>query len=137
MEDFDDVKLEDTGESPAIKTPSFFKMMFAKMTGDMRFVGLFTIIYGAISCISIIGALIGIPLIIAGLRLREAADQFDMFKATNNPASMRMGFELQGKYFNIQKILIIIALVLAGISIIFMIFSFSIIFSSLSDYSRV
>ena len=100
------------------------------MNGDMKFVGMFTIIYGGLICLSIIGALIGIPLIIAGMRIREAADQFSIFKTTNNTGAMRSGFELQGKYFHILKVLIIVGIVITAIYIIFIIFFFSTLLST-------
>ena len=53
-----------------------FHMIVHKMAGDMNFVGIFYIIIGAIECLTIIGAIVGIPLIISGLRLRESADSF-------------------------------------------------------------
>lgn len=115
MEQLDDLNLE-SGSS--IKPPTLFQMVFDRMVKDMRFVGMFTIIYGAINCLTIFGAIIGIPTIIIGLRMRESADQFTIFKATNDSAAMRMGFELQGKYFRIIKILMIIGLVLTVIFII-------------------
>lgn len=110
MEQFEGINLE--SQSGEFKPITPFQMIFDKMVKDMRFVGMFTIIYGAITCLSIIGALIGVPIIIIGLRIREAADQFAIFKATNEAAALRMGFELQGKFFRITKILIIIGIVL-------------------------
>jgi len=65
--------------------------------------------------------LIGIPVIIIGLKIREAADQFAIFKAINDSNAMRNGFELQGKFFKIIKILIITGLVLTAFSIVMMI----------------
>ena len=69
MEQFDDLNIS---SEPAqnIKPPSQFQYVFDKMTSDMRFVGLFTIIYGVLTCLTIIGALIGVPTIIIGLRIR-------------------------------------------------------------------
>lgn len=109
MEQFDDINVE---PSTGYKPPTPFQFMFEKMVKDMRFVGMFTIIYGALTCITIIGALIGVPTIIVGLRMREAADQFSIFKTTNDANAMRRGFELQGQFFKIIKILIIIGLIL-------------------------
>ncbi len=117
MEQLDNLQLDQTSE-PTFKPPTLFQMAFEKMISDMRFVGMFSIIYGAISCLSIIGAIIGVPYIIVGLRMREAADQFAIFKATNDAAAMRTGFELQGKFFRIIKILIIVGLVLGILFII-------------------
>jgi hypothetical protein len=118
MEQFDGLPIDNTTTSSSFKSPSQFQLTFDKMVGDMRFVGMFSIIYGALVSLSIFGAVIGIPVIIIGLKIREAADQFAIFKTTNDAVAMRNGFELQGKYFRIIKVLIIIGLVLAAISII-------------------
>ena len=124
-------QLEDLDLNPSsLKVPSQFQYLFDKMNGDMKFVGMFTIIYGGLICLSIIGALIGIPLIIAGMRIREAADQFLIFKKTNNTGAMRSGFELQGKYFHILKVLIIVGIVITAVYIIFIIFFFSTLIST-------
>jgi hypothetical protein len=128
MEDLNDLN---TGSAPGYQPPSQFRFMFTKMTSDMRFVGIFTIIYGALTCLSIIGALLGVPMIFIGLRMREAADKFDQFRDTNDSKALRAGFELQGKFFNIQKILIIIGLVLIALYIIFFVVFFGMIFSSI------
>jgi len=125
MEEFDDLKIDMSQQLKGSALSSDFHIMFDKMTKDIHFVGTFTIIYGIITCLSIIGALLGVPLILAGLRMRESADHFSFFKMTNNPASMKTGFEFQGKYFNIFKILIIVGLVLTVISIILIILSIS------------
>jgi hypothetical protein len=130
MEDFNEMNSE---SSPGIQPPSQFRSMFAKMISDMRFVGLFTIIYGAINCLSIIGAIIGVPLIFIGIRMREAAEHFDVFKDSNDAKALRRGFESQAKFLNIQKILIIVSIVLIVLSIILMIVSFGAMFSAMSS----
>jgi hypothetical protein len=121
MQQFEDLNFDSIQKEKMPAPPSAFQFAFSKMTGDMQFVGMFVIIYGVITCITIIGALIGIPLIFAGLRMREAAEQFNYFKMTNEPASMRSGFELQGRALRIFKILIIIAVILTVVYIIFII----------------
>ncbi|MCP5061717.1 MAG: DUF5362 domain-containing protein [Ignavibacteriae bacterium] len=83
----------------------------SKLTKDMNFVGMFTIIYGVINCLTIIGAIIGIPLIFMGLRLRESATNFDIYKNGGDKIAFQNSVEKLYKYFNIQKILIIITLV--------------------------
>ena len=132
MEQLDDLNLE---SNTTIKPPSPFQFAFESMTKDMRFVGMFTIIYGALNCLTIIGALIGVPMIFIGMRIREAADQFLIFKTTNNAAALRLGFELQGKYFRIIKILIIVQLALMVLGIILVIFFMSFFLSTLMQYS--
>jgi uncharacterized Tic20 family protein len=108
-----------------------------KMTNDMRFVGLFTIIYGALSCISIIGAVIGIPLIIAGLRLRESADVFVVWLTSKEENKLIQGFDLQGKFFFIHKVIIIITLILFALYIIGMIAFFGFIVNEFSEFSQL
>jgi len=132
MEQLDDLNLD---SNTTIKPPSPFQYAFESMTKDMRFVGMFTIIYGALNCLTIIGALIGVPMIFIGMRIREAADQFLIFKTTNNAAALRLGFELQGKYFRIIKILIIVQLALMVLGIILVIFFMSFFLSTLMQYS--
>ena len=132
MEDFNEIN--PTESTPNIQPPSHFRSMFSKMTSDMRFVGLFTIIYGAINCLSIIGAIIGVPMIFIGIRMREAAEHFDVFRDSNDAKALRRGFESQAKFLNIQKILIIVGIVLIVLSIILMIVSFGAIFSAMSSY---
>lgn len=137
MDNFDDVKFEDPEESsePIKPTPvSGFGIIFSQMTGDMKFVGIFTIIYGAIMCLSIIGALIGIPLIIAGLRIRESADEYNLFQASNDKNALRRAFEKQSKYFRIQKILIIVGLVLFALYIIGILLFGFLTFGSMTSY---
>ncbi len=133
MDDFNEINLNEESTLD-VKPPSMFQILFGQMTKDMRFVGLFIIIYGALNCLSIIGAIVGIPYIMIGLRMRESADQFDLFKTTSDARAMRYGFELQGKYFRILKILIIISLVLMVLGfIIFLVVLIPII----SSYSHM
>ncbi|AFN73737.1 hypothetical protein MROS_0494 [Melioribacter roseus P3M-2] len=114
MDEFNELNIEETPQPV-----SLFKLNFEKMIRDMRFVGIFVIIYGALACLSIIGAIIGVPIIIIGLRIREAAEQFEIYKATNQAAALRMGFELQGKYFRLAKIIIIVSLIITALWFIF------------------
>jgi hypothetical protein len=93
-----------------------------KMISDMRFVGMFFIIYGGFTCITIVGAVIGIPLIFCGMRLREAAESFTMFLANNDENALLAGFEKQGRFFYIQKILIIVGIVFTVLYFIFLFF---------------
>ena len=133
MEDFNELNMEENSV-PQPKPLGLFGMLFTKMTSDMKFVGMFTIVYGVLTSLSIIGAVIGVPLIFAGMRIREAADEFNAFRLTNDSDALRRGFELQGKYFNIQKIIIIVGLILTALYIIG-IFIFGIaMYSSVNDY---
>ncbi len=132
MEDFNEIKIDDIPVQP--KPMSIFGTMFSRMTSDMKFLGMFYIIYGVITSLSIIGAVIGIPLLISGLRLREAADELNSFRGTNDSNFLRRGFELQAKFFRIHKIIIIVGIVIALIYIIGIFFFLGSIISEASSY---
>jgi hypothetical protein len=97
---------------------SMFHFTISKMVGDMNFVGLFYIITGALYCLTIIGAIVGIPIIISGLRVRESANQFQAYLATNESFALEQAIERQSKFFFIQKVLMIITVVLFVLYII-------------------
>ncbi|MCX7737779.1 MAG: DUF5362 domain-containing protein [Candidatus Kapabacteria bacterium] len=100
--------------------PRFIEMV-KKMASDMKFNGIFCIIYGALTCLSIVGAVIGVPLIFAGLRLNESSDLFKAYLNTGDFISLSNALERQGRYFFINKVLIIIALVLLALYIVLII----------------
>jgi len=107
------------------------QMSVNKMTGDMRFVGVFYIIIGALYCLTIIGALIGIPFIISGLRLRESADAYSGYSTSNDSNMLERAFERQASFFFIQKVLMIIGLVLIVLYIIFLVVFGAALFSAM------
>ena len=100
------------------------------MRRDMNFVGIYTVIVGALTCLSIIGAIVGVPTLISGLRLREAAIAFDDFAASGNMGAITYALERQQKYFNITKILVIVSLACTALMIVGMMI-FVVFFSSL------
>lgn len=108
-----------------------------KMTGDMQFVGIFYIIIGALQCLSIIGAVIGIPLIICGLRLRESADSFRGYLTTNDTGMLENALERQSRFFFIQKVLLIISIVLFVLYIVIIIIFGISMFSTMSHYRSI
>ncbi|NTV46603.1 MAG: DUF5362 domain-containing protein [Chlorobiales bacterium] len=89
-----------------------------KMTSDMKFLGIFLIVTGVLSSLTIIGAIVGIPTIVSGLRLRESADAFTMYLERNDFSSLERAIERQSRYFFIQKVLLIVALLIIGIELI-------------------
>ena len=103
-------------------------MVISKMSGDMNFVGIFYIIMGAIECLTIIGAIVGIPIIICGLRLRESADSFTAYLTSGDAFMIERALERESRFFFIQKVLMIIGLVFFVLYIVFfIIFGLSII----------
>ncbi|MFZ5642953.1 MAG: DUF5362 family protein [Bacillota bacterium] len=90
------------------------------------FVGIMTIIFGAISAVfglfaMIIGAIPGIIMIVLGVKLRNAkkyADQLLAAGPEGNDTSINMLFINLNNYFKIQGILIIIYLVLMALGML-------------------
>ncbi len=93
----------------------------SKMTGDMQFVGIFYIVIGAIECLTIIGAIVGIPILICGLRLRESADAFRGYLTSGDSFMLERALERESRFFFIQKVFLIISLVIFVIYIIFLV----------------
>jgi hypothetical protein len=92
-----------------------------EMSRHMSFVGLFCIIYGVLACLSIIGAILGIPFIIAGLRIRESAESYLGFSKISDARQLLTAFEKQSSFFFIMKVLIIIALVIFALYLFFLV----------------
>jgi|ERR671936_625989 hypothetical protein len=90
-----------------------------KMISDMKFVGMFQIVYGALACLSIVGALVGIPMLMSGLRLRDSADAYTNYQTTPDPNWLQRAFQHQSGFFNLQKIVAIITIVMMVIGILF------------------
>ncbi len=110
-------------KAPGSADDPLFQSMIAKITGDMKFVGVVSIIYGIIICFGIIYALIGVPIIFMGIRLREGAEALRAYAATKNFSELYLGLERAGRCFYIQKVLFIVGFVLMGIGLI-MVFIF-------------
>lgn len=89
-----------------------------KLTSDMNFIGIVTIIMGIINCLTIIGAPIGIPIIFAGLRLRESCEFFRSYLLNNDQLTLQQALEKLGRFFFIYKVLTIIYLVIMGLYIL-------------------
>jgi hypothetical protein len=108
-----------------------YHALILKMSKDMNFLGLMSIVFGVIATLTIIGAITGIPQIFAGIRLRESADAFKNFSVFNDPSQMQIAIEKQERYFYINKVLMIIALVLIALYIVFIILMLSVVGSGL------
>ena len=89
-----------------------------KMAQYMKFIGIIQIIGGALYCLTIIGALIGVPVIYMGIRLREAADGFKKYIASDSKEDLSYAIDRQTRSFLIQFILMIISLAFLGIYLI-------------------
>jgi hypothetical protein len=97
-----------------VNTPQddlMFRGNVSKMTGYMRFMGILYIIGGALYCITIIGALVGVPVIFLGNRMREAAENFDKYSLSGVFQDLSVAIEKQTRFFFIQYVLAIIGLI--------------------------
>lgn len=94
-------------------------LVLEKLAKDMEFSSIFLIVAGAITCLGIITAIIGVPYIIMGLRGRDAAKELRYYLAENNKRAIGLSFKNLGSLFRNMKILIIIQLVFIALYIIF------------------
>ncbi len=88
------------------------------LTKYMRLIGLLQMIGGVIYCLTIIGAIIGVPVYIMGKRLRESADAFTNYNSSNSGRDLETAIERQTRSFFIQYVLAIIGLVFMAIYIV-------------------
>jgi hypothetical protein len=122
----------ENSNSIAETTFLFRRNIIKKMNSDIRFLGIFCIIYGALTCIGIVTAIIGVPYIIMGIRLRESADHFARYIELGDEMDLNMALEKQQRYYFISKVLVIIALVFLLLYLIFIFVLFS--FLNFSDF---
>ncbi len=90
--------------------------VITKMIRDMKIVGLFYVVAGALNCLSIIGAIIGVPYIFAGLRLRESASEYLGWLDHEEGALFR-ALAKQQQHFFIMMVMLVISLVFAVLMI--------------------
>lgn len=113
-------------------TSRYMQVVVDKMADNMKFVGMFYIIAGGLYCLSIIGAVLGIPLIISGLRIRESAKAFQVFSLSGDTMKLEQAFSSQSSFFFINKVIMIITLI---VFVAYIIFMFSIGFTLLRSLS--
>ena len=96
-----------------------------KMAKDMKFFSIFYIVYGVLASLTIVGAIIGIPMIIYHIKLNNSAKSFRNFVRSNDFFHLHKAFENQRKFFFFYKVLLIIALVVFVLYIIALVYIFS------------
>ena len=121
MDNFAGLDITDSESESNLRNGS----LLPRLNSDMRFVGMFYIIFGALYCLTIIGALIGVPSLIMGLRLRDAAKGLEAYQTTHSQKALYYAFDKQRSFFNIQKIIIAIMLVFMVLYFIGIFFFFS------------
>jgi hypothetical protein len=113
------------------------EQIIISMAKNMKFIGIWHIILGVLYCLSCVGAVIGIPIIFMGIRLRESAESFLSYVSSKMSDSSILMFALQkqSRYFHIIKILIIIGIVLICLEIIFLIVMFIVMPTTFKRFS--
>ena len=95
---------------------------FGATLADMRFMGWVTLVYGVLTCLTIIGAVFGVPVIIAAHRFIEGVNRFELYRQDGSPAELRTGFHELGRSFRILKVITLIYLVLTVLYLVFLFF---------------
>jgi ABC-type multidrug transport system permease subunit len=94
------------------------EVLYPRLTGNMKFVGIYYMVVGVLTSITIIGAIVGVPIFLAGSRLRDAAENLKLYNENKSDETLNRAFNLQNSSFFIYKILIIVGLVIAVLYII-------------------
>ncbi len=95
------------------------------MSKWMNFNGIISIIYGAICCLTCVGAIIGWAPIVLGVWSIKASKAFTDFAQNNNEPGIEEGFAKLKSIYMLTGILIIIGLIFFVIYIIVMIIVFA------------
>lgn len=86
------------------------EILFPRLAGNMRFIGVYYMVIGVLSSLTIIGAVWGIPMFIAGSRLRDSAENLRLYNENKSDETLNRAMNLQNSSFSIYKIIIIVSL---------------------------
>lgn len=110
--------------APVLYPLTFKTKDVCRMAKSMRFVAIMSIILGALSCLTYSGIVSGVLTILAGVKLKTAAETFDTVgQGMNSYREELLGEDLLGffKYNGIVWILSVVSTVFSVISLISMI----------------
>lgn len=116
--------------NPYLMNKDQFGDMIYTMSKDMKFLGIFSIIYGILNCLTIFGALIGVPYIFAGIRLKESGESFGFYSTNYDEMALQQAIERQKRFFFIMKVLVIIGIALTVLFVLFYIIFLGFLFSN-------
>ncbi|MEL7266904.1 MAG: DUF5362 family protein, partial [Planctomycetota bacterium] len=91
--------------------------LLSEKAGMIKIVGILMIVAGAIYCLGIIYAIIGIPMIIMGMSLTAASTALSNGRGLD-PAANRVAGEKLGTFFQIAGVLAIIGIALMALAIV-------------------
>jgi hypothetical protein len=89
-----------------------------RLNGWVKFVAVLTIIYGVFVSFMIITAIIGVPVIIAGIRLIEAGDELEKMKALNDTGRITAAIGKINSHFMIIGIMYLVGMIVYALVII-------------------
>ena len=92
-----------------------FRTNLINMAKYMNFFGIYLIITGALSCIGIVTALIGVPIIYAGIRMKEASESYRRLSLTGSFSDLSRAVAKQTRSFYIYFVITIIGLIVYAI----------------------
>lgn len=115
--EFEEEKREESGHSGR-DLDDRMRIMVRKMAGDMIFVGVINFIIGILISLSIIGALIGIPVMVYSFRMIQSGGNFKQFSRTGNFHDLFEAFLMQRKSFFTQKVILIVVILLTILQIV-------------------
>jgi len=104
-----------------------------KMASDMKFYAIFYVIVGVFYCLTILGALYGIPLIIYSIKLKDSADQYREFVRSKDFFMLQKAMESQRKFFFFNKVIIIIGILFTFLYLLLIIWFGSALFFDLPE----
>jgi hypothetical protein len=123
--------------NPYLMTQEQFGDMIYTMSRDMKFLGIISIIYGILNCLTILGAVIGVPYIFAGIRLKESGESFGFYSKNYDEMALQQAIERQKRFFFIMKVLVIIGIAIFALVILFYILMFAFVFSNLDGFDEI
>jgi hypothetical protein len=123
--------------NPYMMSKEQFGDMVYTMSRDMKFLGIMSIIYGIINCLTILGAVIGVPYIFAGIRLKESGESFGFYSKNYDEMALQQAIERQKRFFFIMKVLVIIGIVVFALIVLFYILMFAFFFSNMGGIDEI
>jgi hypothetical protein len=75
------------------------EVLYPRLIGNMKFVGIYYMIIGVLTSLTIIGAVVGIPTFLAGSRLRDAAENLKLYNENKSDDTLNRALNLQNSLF--------------------------------------
>ncbi len=123
--------------NPYLMSKDQFGDMVYTMSKDMKFLGIISIIYGILNCLTIFGALVGVPFIFAGIRLKESGDSFGFYSTNYDEMALQQAIERQKRFYFIMKVLVIITIVISLLAIILYVLFLGFLFSNFEGLDEI